>query len=96
MNDPVALLLVTGFIDWIEMPDYGVVDMAGSLALKLGARARASGSLIGFAARWAFATSTCRLRASTRSPRSRRAALAYGVAELVHGSGLPRPSTSPR
>jgi len=36
LNDPVALLLVTGFIDWIQMPDYGVVDMAGSLALKLG------------------------------------------------------------
>ena len=23
LNDPVALLLVTGFIEWIEMPDYG-------------------------------------------------------------------------
>src|SRR6188768_982840 len=26
-NDPVAVLLVIGFIDWIEQPDYGVVDM---------------------------------------------------------------------
>ena len=27
-NDPVAVLLVIGFIDWIEKPDYGVADMA--------------------------------------------------------------------
>ena len=29
MNDPVALLLVTGFIEWIEVPDYGALEMAG-------------------------------------------------------------------
>ena len=29
MNDPVALLLVTGFIAWIEEPGYGLADMAG-------------------------------------------------------------------
>ena len=28
MNDPVALLLVTGFIDWIQVPGYGIEDMA--------------------------------------------------------------------
>src|SRR5918999_4905684 len=28
MNDPVALLLVTGFIDWIQLPGYGIGDMA--------------------------------------------------------------------
>ena len=35
MNDPVALLLVTGFIDWIQMSDYGLADMVASLAVKL-------------------------------------------------------------
>ena len=30
MNDPVALLLVTGFIDWIQIPDYGLVDMVSA------------------------------------------------------------------
>src|SRR5215218_687069 len=35
MNDPVALLLVIGFIEWIQEPGYGLVDMAGLLALKL-------------------------------------------------------------
>src|SRR5260221_8281707 len=34
MNDPVALLLVIGFIDWIQQPGYGLADMAGLLALK--------------------------------------------------------------
>src|SRR6185503_21003571 len=27
-NDPIAVLLVIGFIDWIQQPDYGVADMA--------------------------------------------------------------------
>ena len=35
MNDPVALLLVIGFIEWIQQPGYGLADMAGLLALKL-------------------------------------------------------------
>ena len=28
MNDPVAVLLVLGFIEWIQQPDYGFADMA--------------------------------------------------------------------
>src|ERR1700754_3297592 len=36
MNDPVALLLVIGFIEWIQQPGYGIADMAGLLVLKLG------------------------------------------------------------
>src|SRR6478735_10146118 len=35
MNDPVALLLVIGFIDWIQDPGYGILDMAVSLGIKL-------------------------------------------------------------
>src|SRR5918995_1220310 len=27
LNDPVAVLLVLGFIEWIMLPDYGIVDM---------------------------------------------------------------------
>src|SRR6478735_4426350 len=44
MNDPVALLLVIGFIEWIQQPGYGLADMAGLLVLKLGL-----GAVIGFA-----------------------------------------------
>src|ERR1044072_9253276 len=39
MNDPVALLLVIGFIEWIQEPGYGLADMAGLLVLKIFLRA---------------------------------------------------------
>src|ERR671910_804509 len=51
MNDPVALLLVTGFIDWIQEPGYGIEDMAVNLVARLSLGA-ALGLAIGFAARW--------------------------------------------
>src|SRR5829696_6430143 len=35
MNDPVALLLVIAFIEWIQEPGYGLPDMALLLVLKL-------------------------------------------------------------
>ena len=38
LNDPVAVLLVVGFIDWIQMPGYGVGDMALLFARELGHR----------------------------------------------------------
>ncbi len=53
MNDPVALLLVTGFIEWIELPDYGAVDMVASLVAKL-ALGLAFGIAVGLGARWCF------------------------------------------
>src|SRR5215213_772128 len=36
LNDPVAVLLVVGFIDWIEKPDYGLLDMVGLFAQQIG------------------------------------------------------------
>ncbi|HWI09556.1 MAG TPA: cation:proton antiporter, partial [Solirubrobacteraceae bacterium] len=36
MNDPVAVLLVLGFIDWIKLPSFGMVDMAELFVLQLG------------------------------------------------------------
>ena len=40
MNDPVALLLVTGFIAWIDEPGYGITNMVGEFVLELGDRRR--------------------------------------------------------
>jgi cell volume regulation protein A len=87
MNDPVALLLVTGFIDWIELSDYGALDMATALVAKL-ALGLGTGLLIGLAARWAvrnldFPTTGLYPVASIAT-----AALAYGLPELLHGSGF--------
>ncbi|MGN6664574.1 MAG: potassium/proton antiporter [Solirubrobacterales bacterium] len=87
MNDPVALLLVIGFIEWIQQPGYGLADMAGLLALKLGL-----GAVIGFVlGRLAVrALDAVRLPTDGIYPVATIAiaALAYGLAEVAHGSGL--------
>ncbi|MET0927345.1 MAG: cation:proton antiporter, partial [Solirubrobacterales bacterium] len=87
MNDPVALLLVVGFIDWIEMTDYGVDDMALTLAGKL-ALGLAIGFVVGHAARWAFRNLDLPSPGLYPVASVATAALAYGVAEIVHGSGF--------
>src|SRR6478735_5835966 len=87
MNDPVALLLVIGFIEWIQEPGFGLADMAGLLALKLGI-----GIVVGVAiGRLAVvALNATRLPTDGIYPVATIAiaALAYGVAEVAHGSGL--------
>jgi cell volume regulation protein A len=87
MNDPVALLLVVGFVEWIQQPGYGAADMAGLLALKL-----ALGAAIGLAlGRLAvLALSKVRLPTDGIYPVATIAiaGIAYGAAEVVHGSGL--------
>lgn len=87
MNDPVALLLVIGFIEWIQQPGYGFADMAGLLALKLGL-----GAMIGFAlgrvAVWLL--DRVQLPSDGIYPVATIAivGLAYGLAEVAHGSGF--------
>ncbi len=87
MNDPVALLLVIGFIEWIQEPGYGLADMAGLLALKL-----AIGIVVGMAiGRLAvIALNATRLPTDGIYPVATIAiaGLAYGLAEVAHGSGL--------
>lgn len=87
MNDPVALLLVVGFIDWIELPDYGALDMVGTLAGKL-ALGLAIGLVLGHAARWGFRNLDLPSPGLYPVASVATAALAYGVAEIVHGSGF--------
>jgi cell volume regulation protein A len=87
MNDPVALLLVIGFIEWIQKPDYGAADMLGLLALKL-----ALGIAIGLALGWLAVRILDRISLPTDGiypvATVAVAALAYGLAEVAHGSGL--------
>jgi cell volume regulation protein A len=87
MNDPVALLLVIGFIDWIQQPDYGPLDMIGLFALKL-----TIGTLIGVALGRAAVAVLDRARLPTDGiypvATVAIAGLAYGLAEVAHGSGL--------
>ncbi|MFL5899271.1 MAG: potassium/proton antiporter [Solirubrobacterales bacterium] len=87
MNDPVALLLVIGFIEWIQQPGYGIADMAGLLVLKLGL-----GAVIGVAlGRLAVAAlDRVRLPGDGIYPVATIAiaGLAYGLSEVAHGSGF--------
>ncbi|MDX6604163.1 MAG: potassium/hydrogen antiporter, partial [Solirubrobacterales bacterium] len=87
MNDPVALLLVIGFIEWIQQPGYGFPDMAGLLALKL-----ALGTAIGVALGRISTTVLNRVQLPTDGiypvATIAIAGLAYGLAEVAHGSGL--------
>ena len=87
MNDPVALLLVIGFIEWIQDPGYGLADMAGLLALKL-----AIGIAVGVAIGRLSVAALDRVRLPTDGiypvATIAIAGLAYGLAEVAHGSGL--------
>lgn len=87
MNDPVALLLVTGFIDWIEMPDYGLLDMTGALAVSLGL-GLVVGLVVGRGASAAFRGLDLPSPGLYPVASLATAALAYGLAEALHGSGF--------
>jgi potassium/hydrogen antiporter len=86
-NDPVAILLVIGFIEWIQQPDYGLIDMVALFARQISI-GLAAGLAVGFAAVWAFrrvgfATGGLYPVASIAA-----GALAYGAADSLHGSGF--------
>src|SRR4051812_47929431 len=87
MNDPVALLLVIGFIEWIQKPGYGAADMAGLLALKL-AVGIVVGLALGRAASWVLARIELPSDGLYPVATIALAGLAYGVSELIGGSGL--------
>jgi potassium/hydrogen antiporter len=87
LNDPVAVLLVIGFIDWIQKPDYGIEDMvlAEISELMIGA---AVGVGIGLLA--VRTLRRTRLASAGLYPVASIAiaALAFGVADVAHGSGF--------
>src|SRR4051812_31810067 len=86
-NDPVAGLLVIGFIEWIDSDDYGVLNLVLLFVREMGIGAGIGGvvgSLAGYALR------------NTRLPSPRlypvatlaTAGLAFGGAATLHGSGF--------
>jgi potassium/hydrogen antiporter len=87
MNDPVALLLVIGFIEWIQQPNYGAVDMVGLIALKI-AVGIIVGLALGKAAVWVLDRIELPSDGIYPVATIAAAALAYGVSEVAHGSGL--------
>jgi cell volume regulation protein A len=86
-NDPIAVLLVVGFIDWIEMPDYGLIDMIGLFAQQIGI-----GVAVGLGVGWLAVQGLRRTQLATAGlypvATIATAALAFGAADIVHGSGF--------
>lgn len=87
MNDPVALLFVIGFIDWIQDPGYGFVDMAAGLVLKL-ALGAAIGLLLGRVAGRVLERGGLPSDGLYPVATMAVAGLSYGLAEIAHGSGF--------
>jgi potassium/hydrogen antiporter len=87
MNDPVALLLVIGFIEWIQQPGYGPADMVGLIALKI-AVGVVVGLILGRVAVWVLARIELPSDGIYPVATIAFAALAYGVSEVAQGSGL--------
>jgi cell volume regulation protein A len=87
MNDPVAVLLVVGFIDWIEQPGYGVADMLWLFVREVGI-----GAVVGYAVGNAAVIAFKRVQLATPGlypvASIATAALAFGAADVLHGSGF--------
>jgi potassium/hydrogen antiporter len=87
LNDPVAVLLVIGFIDWIDEPDYGAADMALLFVMELGI-----GLAVGLLVGWLAVNGLRRTRLDSAGlypvATLGTAALAFGAADALHGSGF--------
>jgi cell volume regulation protein A len=86
-NDPVAVLLVIGFIEWITTPGYGLADMASLLAVEL-----AIGAVVGLAAGRLSVIAFERVPLATPGlyPVASMAAagVGFGLADALGGSGF--------
>jgi potassium/hydrogen antiporter len=87
LNDPVAVLLVIGFIDLLTKHGYGAGDMVVLFIRELGV-GMAIGLLTGFAAVYAFRQMQLSTAGLYPVASLTVAALAYGGADTLHGSGF--------
>lgn len=87
LNDPVAILLVIGFIDWITLPNYGVLDMAVLFVeeMAIGAIVGLAIGFIGVRGIRAVGNVTSGLYPVATVA---IAASAFGLAQVIHGSGF--------
>jgi potassium/hydrogen antiporter len=87
LNDPMAVLLVLGFIAWIQEPTYGIADMLWLLVRQI-----AIGLAVGAAVGAGFIAALRRVRLDTGGlypvASLAAAALAFGGADTLHGSGF--------
>ncbi len=87
MNDPVAVLLVTGFISWIQQPDYSALDMLSAIVEEL-----VIGGAVGIAVGWVAVRMLRQVSLASAGlypvASLAFAAVAFGGADVLHGSGF--------
>ena len=87
LNDPVAVLLVIGFIGYLQEPGFGLAQMLELFASELGI-----GAVVGLAVGWLTVQALMRSRLPSAGlypvASIAAAAIAFGAAEVLHGSGF--------
>src|SRR5262245_3670227 len=83
INDPVAIALTIGLIEWIEKPSFAFPDLVFLVALGL-----AVGLALAAVATWAFGRLPQTAGAFAPVASVAAAALSFGIADLVGGSGF--------
>jgi cell volume regulation protein A len=87
LNDPVAIALTIGLISWIEDPTFGFPDLVFGEIRQLGL-GLVVGVVLGAAAMWVFARLPHSIGAFAPVASVATAALTFGVADSIHGSGF--------
>jgi cell volume regulation protein A len=86
-NDPMAIALTIGLIDWIQKASFGLADLLVLLVRQLGLGLLV-GVGLGAVATWAFARLPASIGAFAPVASVSAAALSFGVADVVGGSGF--------
>ena len=87
LNDPMAVALTIGLIEWVRLDDYGAGDLALLLVRQLGL-GLVFGLALGAAFAWTFARLPESLEAFAPVCSVAAAALAFGVPDVLGGSGF--------
>ena len=86
-NDPMAIALTLGLIEWIETRGYGFPDLALLVVRQL-ALGLVVGVVLGGAAMWAFARLPPSIGAFAPVASVAAAAVSFGAADVIGGSGF--------
>ena len=87
VNDPVAIALTLGLIDWIEKPSFALPDLVLLVVRQLGL-GLVVGIVLGAVAMWVFARLPHSIGAFVPVASVATGALSFGAADVIGGSGF--------
>jgi potassium/hydrogen antiporter len=87
LNDPVAIALTLGLIDWIDKPDFAFSNLLVMVVRQLGLGLLV-GVILGGAAMWLFARLPHAIGAFAPVASVAAAAVSFGAADVIGGSGF--------